>query len=82
VAAPQARLQVEAVGGRAERALGHGPLVGVEHDADRLALAEQAQNALADSLDELLDLFLAGGWRGVEYPAVAVPVVAVDAVEE
>ena len=27
------------MGGRAERALGHGPLVGVEHDADRRALA-------------------------------------------
>jgi len=27
------------VGGRAERPLGHGPLVGVEHDADRRALA-------------------------------------------
>jgi hypothetical protein len=46
------------------------------------ASLEKAQNALADSLDELLDLFLAGGWRGVEYPALAVPVVAVDAVEE
>jgi hypothetical protein len=31
-------LQVEGVGGGAEVALGHGAVVGVEHDADRLAL--------------------------------------------
>ena len=42
VAAPQARLQVEAVAGRAERALADRAVVGVQHDADGLPLAGRA----------------------------------------
>jgi hypothetical protein len=52
------------------------------HEGDDTAALEEAKDALAGTLNDLLDVVLRGGRRRVEHPALAVAVWAVDAVEK
>ena len=52
------------------------------HEGDDSAALEEAQDALARSLHELLDIFLAGRGRGVEHLALAIGVRRVHTVEK
>ena len=59
---------------------GYLTVAGCGHEGDDPAALEEAENALARALDDLLDILLRGGGGGMEHLALAVSVWRVNTV--
>jgi len=57
-------------------------VAGRGHQGDHPAAVEEAENALAGALDDLVDFALRGRGRGVEHLAPAIAIGRVDTVQE
>jgi hypothetical protein len=57
-------------------------VAGRGHKGDHPAALEEAQDALAGALDDLLNILLSWGWRGMEHLTLAVAVWRVNTVEK
>jgi len=57
-------------------------VAGRGHKGDHPTALEEAQDALAGALDDLLNILLSWGWRGMEHLALALAIGRIDTVEE